>query len=30
LECNCSVLYSEDLQDGHIVNKTLTIKNPFK
>ncbi|HEY2582684.1 MAG TPA: PIN domain-containing protein [Mucilaginibacter sp.] len=30
LESNCSVLYSEDLQDGHIINKILTIKNPFK
>ena len=29
LESRCSVLYSEDLQDGQIVDGTLTIKNPL-
>lgn len=29
LETNCSVLYSEDLQDGFIID-SLEIKNPFK
>lgn len=29
LENNCSVLYSEDMQDGQIIENTLTIKNPF-
>lgn len=28
LEANCNVLYSEDLQDGQLVDG-LTIKNPF-
>ena len=30
LECNCSVLYSEDLQDGQVIDKKINIVNPFK
>lgn len=26
---NCSIVYSEDMQDGLIIEGTLTIKNPF-
>jgi predicted nucleic acid-binding protein len=29
LEANCSTLYSEDLQDGQVIDKELTIRNPF-
>ena len=29
LEANCSTLYSEDLQDGQVIDKTLTIRSPF-
>ena len=29
LESNCSILYSEDMQDGHIIDKRLHILNPF-
>ena len=29
LEADCDILYSEDMQDGLIVNKTLRIVNPF-
>jgi predicted nucleic acid-binding protein len=29
LEANCSRLYSEDLQDGQVIDKRLTIRNPF-
>lgn len=29
LEAGCTVLYSEDLQDGQIINQRLTIRNPF-
>jgi predicted nucleic acid-binding protein len=29
LEANCSTLYSEDLQDGQVIDKRLTIRNPF-
>ncbi len=29
IEGNCSVLYSEDMQHGLVVEKTLTIINPF-
>jgi len=29
LEGGCGILYSEDMQDGLIVEKTLTIVNPF-
>jgi predicted nucleic acid-binding protein len=27
---NCNILYSEDMQDGMVIEDTLTIKNPFK
>ncbi|GAB1451925.1 PIN domain-containing protein [Draconibacterium sp.] len=30
LACNCSSLYSEDLQHGQIIENSLTIVNPFK
>ena len=30
LESDCSTLYSEDLQDGQIIGKKLTIQNPFR
>ena len=30
LESGCSTLYSEDMQDGLVVNGTLTIINPFR
>jgi predicted nucleic acid-binding protein len=29
LEGGCTVLYSEDLQDGQVIEKTLVVKNPF-
>ena len=29
LESGATVLYSEDLQDGQIIDQVLTIKNPF-
>lgn len=29
LEIDCTVLYSEDMQDGQVIEKTLTIKNPL-
>lgn len=29
LESGCKTLYSEDLQDGQIINRQLTIRNPF-
>jgi len=29
LEAGCSVLYSEDLQDGQRIDGQLTIRNPF-
>ena len=29
LEANCSTLISEDLQNGMVIEKTLTVKNPF-
>lgn len=29
LEAGCSVLYSEDLQNGQHINSQLTIRNPF-
>ena len=29
LESSCSTLYSEDMQDGQVVNGRLTIRNPF-
>lgn len=30
LENNCKILYSEDMQDGLIIENNLTIINPFK
>jgi predicted nucleic acid-binding protein len=30
LEAGCKTLYSEDLQDGQIINGQLTIRNPFR
>jgi predicted nucleic acid-binding protein len=30
LKAKCVTLYSEDLQDGRIINDQLTIRNPFK
>jgi predicted nucleic acid-binding protein len=29
LEARCTSLYSEDMQDGQVIDKTLTIRNPF-
>jgi predicted nucleic acid-binding protein len=29
LEAGCKTIYSEDLQDGQIMNRQLTIRNPF-
>lgn len=29
IACNCDILYSEDLQNGQIIDNTLTIINPF-
>ncbi len=29
LEAGCKTLYSEDMQDGQIINRQLTIRNPF-
>lgn len=30
LACNCKTIYSEDMQDGQVIEKRLTIVNPFK
>jgi predicted nucleic acid-binding protein len=30
LEAGCRTLYSEDLQDGQIINRQLMIRNPFR
>ncbi len=30
LKNNCSILYTEDMQDGQVVDGNLTITNPFK
>ncbi|WP_456325324.1 PIN domain-containing protein [Desulfonauticus submarinus] len=30
LENNCSILYTEDMQDGQIIEKKLEIVNPFR
>jgi predicted nucleic acid-binding protein len=27
---NCSILYTEDMHNGQVIEKTLTIVNPFK
>jgi len=29
LKSNCTILYSEDMHDGQIIEQSLTIKNPF-
>lgn len=29
LEAGCDILYSEDLQDGQVIDGSLTVKNPF-
>jgi predicted nucleic acid-binding protein len=30
LEARCTILYSEDLQDGQVIERRLTIRNPFR
>ncbi len=30
LEAGCDTFYSEDMQDGQVIEQTMTIKNPFK
>jgi predicted nucleic acid-binding protein len=30
LEARCAILYSEDMQDGQVIDNTLTIRNPFR
>ena len=30
LEARCTILYSEDLQDGQVIEEQLTIRNPFR
>jgi predicted nucleic acid-binding protein len=30
LEAKCTVLYSEDLQHGQVIEELLTIRNPFR
>jgi predicted nucleic acid-binding protein len=30
LDAGCSTLYTEDLQDGQIIDDALTIRNPFR
>lgn len=30
LENNCSILYTEDMQDGQVIDGKLTVVNPFK
>ena len=30
LESNCTIIYSEDLHDGQVIDEKLTVKNPFK
>ncbi len=29
LEARCTILYSEDMQDGQVIDRRLTIRNPF-
>ena len=29
LESGCLILFSEDLQHGQVIEKVLTVKNPF-
>jgi predicted nucleic acid-binding protein len=30
LEARCAILYSEDMQDGQVIDDRLTIRNPFR
>jgi predicted nucleic acid-binding protein len=30
LEARCTILYSEDMQDGQVIDRKLTIRNPFR
>jgi predicted nucleic acid-binding protein len=30
LEARCAILYSEDMQDGQVIDGRLTIRNPFR
>jgi predicted nucleic acid-binding protein len=30
LEADCNIFYSEDLQDGQVFEKRLTVRNPFR
>lgn len=30
LEADCETLYTEDLQDGQLIEERLTIRNPFR
>ena len=30
LQAKCTILYSEDLHDGHLIDDRLTIRNPFR
>jgi predicted nucleic acid-binding protein len=30
LEAGCTILYSEDMQDGQVIDRRLTIRNPFR
>lgn len=30
LESGCTLVYSEDLHDGQVIDEKLTVKNPFK
>ena len=29
LECDCKILYSEDMHHGKVIDRRLTIFNPF-
>jgi predicted nucleic acid-binding protein len=30
LESGCTTLFSEYLQDGQVIDRTLTVRNPFR
>jgi predicted nucleic acid-binding protein len=30
LECECTILYSEDMSNGQVIDKLLKIENPFQ
>ncbi|MGO9934275.1 MAG: PIN domain-containing protein, partial [Steroidobacteraceae bacterium] len=30
LEARCAILYSEDMQDGQVIDGRLTVRNPFQ